>query len=211
MTIPVSILVYLTVSRLAIVAAGLFCLFLGYRLLAKITPTPSASNTEISSSLPGLKITVKNAAPGTAFALFGAAMLLAAVIQDSPSFAVSWLKQAASQTSSPQSAVPFDEGTLQVRGAQPDTIQALTSAGANLEKQGDKMGAQQKFREAVARIADPINDLAWSYHETGREKEALGLATIAVQLVPDQPDYADTLAKIRSSLAASPAPSRQAH
>ena len=48
-------------------------------------------------------------------------------------------------------------------------------------------------------MAEPMNDLAWIYLNSNRAKQALGLASMAVQLRPDESRFADTLSKARAA------------
>jgi tetratricopeptide (TPR) repeat protein len=65
------------------------------------------------------------------------------------------------------------------------------------EKQGNKRKAIETYESALRLIAEPLNNLAWLYHEAGRDKEALPLAQLATQLVPNVGEFMDTLDKIR--------------
>ena len=60
-----------------IVAVGITGLILGYRLFASGVQTrPCDAGSTIESSVAGARFTVKNAAPDTAFALFGAMLII---------------------------------------------------------------------------------------------------------------------------------------
>ncbi|RMD51773.1 MAG: hypothetical protein D6828_06730, partial [Nitrospirae bacterium] len=72
MDIAFYFLLYVTVFRLAIIAAGVISIILGYRLFCRgVWPDRgSAQPTEVEAEIAGSHFTLKNAAPGTCFALF---------------------------------------------------------------------------------------------------------------------------------------------
>jgi hypothetical protein len=66
-------LVYLGLWRLAVVLCGALSIYLGYKLFALGL---HAAQTEMAASGGGMGIKVRNMAPGTAFALFGACVIV---------------------------------------------------------------------------------------------------------------------------------------
>lgn len=207
MTFSAEVLWYLLGCRLLIVAAGIASLTLGYRLFVKgvmagvpvasdHTPARSESST-INTSVLGVRFSISNAAPGTAFALFGAILILVMVIQSSPSVSIETLHRAQSDNGA-SSPGTVDE-KISMRGDARDALSQLTALAKEKESNGDTAGAERSYREAVTTVAEPMNDLAWLYLQSGRAKEAAGLATLAVQMRPDEPRYADTLDKARAA------------
>jgi hypothetical protein len=152
----------------------------------------------IESSLAGVKFSLKNAAPGTAFALFGAVLISVMLIQSSPS--VMWETVQKSQTAG-TSVPPKNMNKFQARSdsQNAESIKMLTTLGRELESQGKTTEAERAYREAVTDMAEPMNDLAWIYLNSGQAKEALGLANLATELRSDEPRYADTLAKVQAA------------
>lgn len=73
MNITQSFIVYLVFFRLAIIAAGVISIILGYRLFIKGVWPKNGNRVgeSVKAKFPGSSITLKNAAPGTCFALFG--------------------------------------------------------------------------------------------------------------------------------------------
>ena len=71
MTVTSAFIVYLTLFRLAIIAAGVVSIVLGYRLFVRgVWPEAKTSRgTSIDAEVAGSRFTVKNAAPGTCFAV----------------------------------------------------------------------------------------------------------------------------------------------
>lgn len=200
------ILLYLLISRTAIVIAGIVSLWLGYKLLARSdtrTSNPdqkSAASTSIEASVVGTRISLKNAAPGTAFALFGALLIIVALIQSSPSVSIETIQKSVSTV--PPNGSVTQETRFEARGGVEDSVILLTNMGRERENQHDLNGAVEKYQQALTVLAEPMNDLAWLYltEDKARVKEALGLATLAVQLRPDEPRYIDTLKKVREAM-----------
>ncbi|HEY6292309.1 MAG TPA: hypothetical protein VI455_12230 [Terriglobia bacterium] len=198
-------LLYLFLSRLVIAGAGVVSMILGYRLFARGVQTHAGeAGSTIESSFVGARFTVKNAAPGTAFALFGAMLITVMLIQSSPSVTFETVnKYRTSTETEPVAAGPQTPSEtserLVMRGEHENTITSITKQGREMESRGDVAGAERAYREAVTALAEPINDLAWIYLGSNRRNDALGLARLAVQLRPDEPRYTDTLNKARSA------------
>jgi tetratricopeptide (TPR) repeat protein len=86
--------------------------------------------------------------------------------------------------------------TLARRQARP--VSALTMIGTILMTEGKTDLAKKKFEEVLAidpRAVNANNNLAWIYAEAGNDLDfALGLAQVAMEQAPDEPDVMDTLA-----------------
>ncbi len=197
MSIVDATLIYLLVSRLMIATTGTVSMVLGYRLLCRDIGVTKGSGhgSAIVSSVAGAKVSVKNAAPGTVFALFGAFLLVVMLIQSSPSVTVEMISKWKTSADAQQIGEDTQAGRLIMRGGDPNSISFLTLAGKEFKRQGDTANAERSYRDAVKQIAEPINELALIYIQSGRAKDAVGLATLAVQMRPDEPRYTDTLNK----------------
>jgi hypothetical protein len=193
-------LCYLLVFRLSIVAAGMLSLVLGYKLFLKGSETfaKSTAGTTIESSIGIGKFTVRNAAPGTAFALFGVCLLMITLVQGRPLVTLETLSQWQGKVGADESNETTGKEKIELRGSG-GAIEQLTAEGVEFARKGDNANAQRAFEEAVTDMAEPMNDLAWIYLGSGHAKEALSLATVAVQLRPNEPRYLDTLAKVSSA------------
>lgn len=208
MTFSAEVLWYLLGCRLLIVGAGIASLTLGYRLFVRgVTPgvpvgsdhTPGrAESSTINTSLLGVRFSITNAAPGTAFALFGAALILVMVIQSSPSVSIETLRKAQTDGAGAPAQGTVEE-KISMRGDQNDALTQLTAMAKEKEARGDMDGAERGYRDAVTTVAEPMNDLAWRYLQTGHAREAAGLAALAVQMRSDEPRYVDTLEKARAA------------
>ena len=73
MDLTAEFLIYATLFRLAIIGVGVFAIVLGYKLFVRGVMPEGRTEGELDAG--EIRLTVKNAAPGTCFALFGAAMV----------------------------------------------------------------------------------------------------------------------------------------
>jgi tetratricopeptide (TPR) repeat protein len=66
-------------------------------------------------------------------------------------------------------------------------------------QRGDYSGAERSYRMAIGAdsgFAPAFNNLAWNFLKEGKKQEAIRAAQRAVEIVPDNPDYQDTLKRI---------------
>ncbi|WP_404364496.1 tetratricopeptide repeat protein [Marinobacter sp.] len=218
MDLSTSFLVYATLFRLAVIAAGALIIVLGYRLF--LQGLASGDQTDASLEGGGFKLALKNAAPGTSFALFGAVLISVMVIQGSPELDIT-------STAPGSAAVPVElqqsAGSLRLRGdgsgavvppAQPevgDQLPALAAsaseqllqAGIQRELQEDFSGALEAYLLALSmpglplpHLASPLNQMAWVYHQQAEPDLALPLALLAHQINPTSIVVMDTLARV---------------
>ena len=177
-------------------------MILGYRLFCKGIGVSAArgSGSSIESSIGISKFTIRNAAPGTAFALFGAILLIVTMVQGSPSVTLDTLTKWQPKDGTGEISESEQSQKLVMRGNAQDSMSVLVAQGIDFDRRGDTANAQRSYENAVKQIAEPINNLAWIYFNSGRSKDAVGLATLAVQLRPDEQRYLDTLQKARSAV-----------
>ncbi len=183
MGIAFAFLLYVTLFRLTIIATGVISIVLGYRLFCRgIWPDSSVGQeTYIEANVAGSRFTLKNAAPGTCFALFGVLVISVMLVQSPPGFSFETLNNASK---------------LVLRGGEDNTLQTLTQAGIEYERQHNTDKAMAAYREAVTLAALPMNYLAWLYQKEGQFDKGLPLARVAVMVMPDNADIIDTLAVI---------------
>lgn len=82
------IVIYLITFRLAIIVAGIIAIYLGYKLFIKgFWPEHNdKEGTSFDAKIVGSHFKLKNAAPGTFFALFGVIIIAIMLIIGSPEF-----------------------------------------------------------------------------------------------------------------------------
>lgn len=216
MDLSISFLIYATLFRLAVIAAGVLIIVLGYRLFLQGLASSDESDASIEGG--GFKLTLKNAAPGTSFALFGAVLISAMVIQGSPELDITSAGPGAAPASLLQGA-----GSLRLRGdngiavtspAEPqvrEQVRALTvaaseqllQAGIQKELQKDFSGALEAYHlalsmpgQSLSQLVNPLNQMAWVYQQQAEPDLALPLALLAHQINPTSIVVMDTLARV---------------
>jgi tetratricopeptide (TPR) repeat protein len=189
MDTEVAFLLYAGAFRGAVIAAGVICVFLGYRLFCRGVLGEGLKENAIEARVGGAGLTLKNAAPGTAFALFGAGLIATMTIQGMPQFA-----RKPPPAGTQDSAASGSDG-LTMRGEDQATLHTLTQRGQEAERLHKTDEALRAYEQAVNQMAAPINNLAWLYIQRGDMAKALPLARLATQLGPgDGANRLDTLA-----------------
>lgn len=207
MTLLTGFLLYAALFRVAVIVAGVVSIFLGYRLLVRgVMP---GGRTEAGAEVGGIKLTVKNAAPGTCFALFGVVIIIAMLVQGSPELVLEELASKAEELGSgeiPDAQTDLVHRTVRLKGP-PDAVarfDAYTQAGLEREQTGDIEGARAAYATALGEAevslrhaASALNQVAWGYFQQQRLEEALAIVRIAVIAEPTSSAYFDTLAQIQ--------------
>jgi hypothetical protein len=188
-------LIYITLFRLAIIAAGVVSIVLGYRLFFRAVGRADGGDqgTSFDANIAGSGFTLKNAAPGIFFALFGVLVISIMFAQGSPELTLETLKDAARVEGRGEPAPALARLTLRGKDY---PLQTLIQQGVEAEHRNDIPGAMRAYQDALVLIATPMNHLAWLYQQHGRSDEGLPLAQLAVQLSPEKAEFLDTLAVI---------------
>jgi hypothetical protein len=181
-------IVYLTVFRLAIVAAGITSIFLGYKLFVRgVFPgdgTSTKDGQSVAAEFAGAKFTLRNAAPGTCFALFGAIVIMVMFL-----------------TGGPQGTfeVPEAGGAKTIlRGDDNTRIHALVQRALEQLKRGESNQANLSAYEGLQLLAPQLNDYAWVLLKTDPEALLAGLlAESAVDINPHDPNFLHTLSEVQ--------------
>lgn len=182
--------IYLILFRLAIIAAAVVSIILGYRLFCKgVWPDAgSGKGTSVDAKIAGSGFTLKNAAPGTCFAMFGVLIIAIMFARGGPELTLKSLEDAA------QGDVKIQQ--LKLRGGEKSGLEAATLKGRYFEEKKDTKNAIFAYEEAVALMAEPMNQLAWLYQEQGKLEGALLLSRMATRLSQNNANYLDTLAEV---------------
>jgi len=179
---------YLTIFRLSIVAAGITSIILGYKLFTRgVFPESgagAAAGQTMAAEITGAKFTLRNAAPGTCFATFGAMVI-----------AVMFL------TGSPQGTFEIQEtggAITTLRGDEATRTQShVRLALAQLER-GEASQANLTAIKGLQLLAPQLNDYAWVLLKTSPEAPLAGLlADSAVDINPHDPNFLHTLSEIQ--------------
>ncbi len=196
-------LIYAALYHVAVIAAGVVSIVLGYRLFVRgVMP---GDGTDAHASAGDIKLTLKNASPGTVFALFGAVIIGATVTVGRPELAMQRLDELDEQTGARTQTL-----STRVRGT--DSLGFVESSrgfdklvreGRERRRAGDVEGAIEAYASALsnstvtlAQAARPVNELARIYVDEDRIEEALTLARLAYQIDPLNPAYLETLARV---------------
>ena len=197
MELSAGFLIYAAVFRLAVIAVGVVAIVLGYLLFVRASIVKG--RTETGLEIAKFKLNLKNAAPGTCFAAFGAGIVLAMLIEGSPSLTLETAQTAvaeeqATQTlrmkgqaprdHSPSLALDLGQAAQHLRDGEPAL--AMAAYSRLLETRGLTAAEAALALEPMARIALDRDEFAQG--ET--------LARLAVLFSGGAPDALDTLARI---------------
>ena len=174
----IEFILYAAFFRLAVVAAGLACVYMGYRLF--VLGVMPREGSEIDARSGEIRLTLKNAAPGTCFAFFGAAIIAVMIAFGIPELSVS-------------SSNAYENGSsgFDLRGDD-ETVAELVRQGQVLAEAGDHKGAIRAFAKALSDPTLPLNvasepliGLAETYHRGRRLDEAIAYARLVNQFAPE--------------------------
>jgi tetratricopeptide (TPR) repeat protein len=201
MEVTTAFLLYATLFRLAVIGAGIASIVLGYRLFVTGVSQDKPTAAEVKAGV--VQFVLRNAAPGTVFALFGGVIISLMVTQGNPELVVEEIQQVGSQSD------PGITRRTQLKGSAdgvPEGLAAfkvLASFAAERRRQGDATGAVAAYARALAmpqvslaEAAPVMSAIADLYLEQERGEEALPLARLAAGLNPDDPSSLDTLARV---------------
>lgn len=180
-------LAYALLFRFGIIGAGLVTIFLGHSLLRGSRARATASDTvpaTVEASIPGGRFRLHNVSAGSIFALFGAVLIVAMVLQGNPERTRQTLISGNTRSE-----------TVKMRGDYTDPVGMSTRAGNDAAKRGDTLEAENRFRMALNDAAPAMNGLAYIYAKNLKANEAIPLSLSAVELDPSNAHYLDTLAE----------------
>ncbi len=203
-------LIYAALYRLAMIAAGVVSIVLGYRLFVRGvmpgggTDANAKGGTEVNAKAAGIQLSVKNAAPGTCFALFGVVIISVMAVDGRPQLELKRFEAASTIDQSGGSGE-----SVFIRGDPIRVNEDLAAFRVQMElgderrKQGDGDGAIAAYAEALSHpgvtLGDavyPLSRIADLYLEQDRVDEALPRARVAFGADPKNPEILDTLARI---------------
>lgn len=160
-------IVYVTLFRLSIIGVGAVSIWLGYRLFVKgIYAAGGGGGAELGAKVGETELTLKNAAPGTFFALFGVIVISVMLINSPPE-----VIKKQSPVKGGEDEEQTKASTWIVRGSKEDSVDLL-------------------------KLAAWLNDLAWERHAAGALPEAVLVSRMSVHLASDNANFMDTLASM---------------
>lgn len=170
-------IIYSLIFRLATLFVGIFCIHVGYKLFTQGIFGNTNTN-ELNAEVAGSKFTLKNAAPGTFFGLFGVIIITTMLVQGMPEY-----KTATVNPSPPDTIQEEKSNTITSTEIETD-INDMTAI-ANEEKNdllSDKLVSLQGHVQALQRELQAVKN------ENGQLRSRSN--TIA---------YAETSTTVRSS------------
>jgi tetratricopeptide (TPR) repeat protein len=197
---PAAFLVYAGLFRLAIVAVGALSIWLGYRLFCTMTSGPAATGgTDAEAKVGDVHLSLRGAAPGTCFAVFGAVIVSIMLAKGMPEFNQ---REGTGTDGGERSIVlkgtPAGDGVAAPSSAFTQSLaraDALLRDGNNAEAAAAYARALTNPHIPLGEAARAFNQLAWLQHLAGKHDAAVALARVAVGLDPGNADYLDTLAR----------------
>ena len=186
--------IYLILFRMAIIAAGTISIYLGYRLFCRETWPENNLNSgaEVDARMANYRFTIRNAAPGTCFSLFGVAIIGIMFVQGSPELTLKGINNFLAS----EQAIP----EMRLRGDIGVDLRDITQKGLKFEQQKQIENAISAYEKALLLVAAPMNNLAWLYQKQDRFEDALPISRLAVQLSPNNPNHLDTLGEILAKI-----------
>jgi hypothetical protein len=182
--------VYAIVFRVAMISAGALAVFFGYRLF--VLGVMPKEGSDIESEAGNVRLTIRNAAPGTCFALAGVAIIGLMAGQGNPAYETS--RQLGSETTS-------------MRGGE----QMPEAAQVGSVPIGDDSEDIRRMRlQLLGKLADPMVTMAESKPvlmglaaadlQRGRNREAGVYALILYGFAKDDPRVLGLNAKVEEGL-----------
>jgi len=209
MQIEIIFIIYALIFRICVMITGIISIILGYRLYVEgLFSEHNLKSASLKASIGGWKLALKNAGPGTFFALFGLIIIISMIQNGNPELV---LKKYSNQGESAQSltkgkaqnAGDASNNTItsvHIRGQQNQkcVFCALLDKTEQCRKNQDIGGEIKAYKKALEQIADPLNELAWLWYENDNKKlqESLVLIQAAIIFKPDDADYWDSMAEI---------------
>jgi len=204
MSIEIIFTIYALFFRIGVMITGLVSIFLGYKLYCKglyseeSLKTDSqekqklnknSSNSDFKASFGGTSVTLKNAGPGTFFALFGLLIIISMILNGNPEMIMN-------------KYIPDKNkvGSLTMRSENKDQgeFEKFLTEAYNCEKKNDINGELEAYSNALKLALNPLNEIACILLETRKDrlKDSLKLIDAAIVINPKDADFWDTKANI---------------
>lgn len=167
-SVTIASLLYLSMFRLSIIAVGALSIYLGYKLfMGGIGIAQGGQESGIEATLGNTSFALKNAAPGTFFALFGVIVI------------ASMLVNAPAEVKHSKESQPTSNGVQQQ--TQTETI---VMRGAD----------DEKSQQEDAALAIRLNNYAWDLQDKQQTEDALTFAMLALRYAPQDANVLDSVA-----------------
>lgn len=186
-----SFFIYAGLFRLSIIAAGVGCVVMGYRLF--VMGVMPKNGSEIDANAGEIRLSLKNAAPGTCFAVLGVLAIALMIVQGNPE-----LKMVQIQNK--------DRNQIELtwRSDSQDIYAAMNSGKAHeaAGRLGEAIRAYAKpfdgGRLSLLEAATPLRAISGVFLTQQRLDEAIAYARLAIQVDPENAGGLALIARIQS-------------
>lgn len=172
--------IYAATFRLAIIAAGIVSIVLGYKLF--VLGVMGGEKTRIDAQAGEIKLTLDNAGPGLGFALFGVLIIVVMLFQGNPELEEykELVTVSRSNVETGQQSNESQPKTVSQPGTR-ETYRIRTRSGSGnedvpIDQEWDKLGPNTTLSEA----AEPLSNIARIWQQEKRTGQAVAMARLAV-------------------------------
>lgn len=183
-------IIYAALFRLSIVAAGFGCVAMGYRLF--VLGVMPKVGSDIGGKVGEIRLSLKNAAPGTCFAALGVIMIITMVVQGNPEKKI---EEVPTKGSSSRKVTWRSGG---------EDVSPAMARGRRLEQAGQLNEAILAYAEPLKNselsldvATEPLRAIAAVYFKQHRFEEAIAYSLLAYQVDPDDADGLALIARIQ--------------
>ena len=180
MNTVVGFYIYAAIFRLAIIAAGIVSIVLGYKLF--VLGVMGGEKTRINAQAGPIKLTLANAGPGLGFSLFGVLIIAVMLVQGNPEFE-EYKKLVTVSRPNVEAGQQSDESQPKTI-SQPETretyrIRTRSGSGdedVSTDQEWDKL---DKPNITLSEAAEPFSKIARIWLQEQRTGEAVSMARLA--------------------------------
>ena len=201
--VQLSFYLYAACFRLGIIAAGIICIYLGYRMFCQglYTNDDNDKDMEFQASFAGFKFVLKNAAPGIFFAAFGSVIISIMIYSGNPELIMEHqdhVSQEAASENKTQTKTLEKSSYMETRSGKQDNFSSLVAQADQALHKKDYPTGMRILLETMQIAAEPMNELAWQWcsHRPDYLDRALALCKATMAISPGEGDYQDTLSYI---------------
>lgn len=189
--------IYAAIFRLAIIFVGGLALYWGFKLFI-VNPSHGGESSEISAELAGNKISIKHAAPGTFFVLFGTFVIGLMLYQGNPEYVKTTVPKAETantqESFGSQTMVKSDNSSFNSTAFRERLNGAFLEYRVNPDKARTMLLALLHDPELpVGEASSVFHALAEDALATNDHDRALTYASLATGIQPEKSSYAKTL------------------
>ncbi|CAK8724426.1 hypothetical protein KKHLCK_14130 [Candidatus Electrothrix laxa] len=173
--------IYALTFRLAIIAAGIVSIVLGYKLF--VIGVMGEGRANVNAQAGPVKLTLDNAGPGLVFALFGAFIITVMLIQGNPEYLKEeYQNQTSDRPAKAETVTGKQSNVSQPKTREPVSIIRTRSGSdnedASTDQEWDKL---DKPNITLSEAAEPLSNIARIWQQEKRTGEAVAMARLAAR------------------------------